>query len=87
MGDIFSLSRHLLSEESGMTDLPMTDCCPGSTCPVSSRCLVCDYIDHQCPVWIKVDKSSIHVCPLKEGCRLFRMLMKEEEEEQDVKKM
>ena len=61
-----------------MTDLPMTDCCPGSTCPVSSRCLVCDYIDHQCPVWIKVDKSSIHVCPLKEGCRLFRMLMKEE---------
>ena len=62
------------------------ECSPGIGIP-SGGCVAHDYFDHQCPVWIKVDKSSIHVCPLKEGCRLFRMLMKEEEEEQDVKKM
>ena len=62
-----------------MTELPIIDCCPGSTTPVSARCLAHDYVDHQCPVWVKVDKSSIHACPLKEGCRLFNLLIAEDE--------
>ena len=70
-----------------MTCDPSDECSVGIGIALSGKCLAHDYVDHQCPVWIKVDKSSIHVCPLKEGCRLFRMLMKEEEEEQDVTKM
>ena len=80
MGDIFTLSRHLLFKESSMTCDPSDECSPGIGIALSGKCLAHDYVDHQCPVWIKVDKSSIHVCPLKEGCRLFRMLMKEEKE-------
>ena len=70
-----------------MTELPI-NCCPGSTTPVSDHCIAEDYLMRHCPILKEVNKASKHACPLKEGCRLYRMLMKEEkEEEQDVKKM